>query len=159
MKKIDKLLLDYASSHRTKGNMITHFIGIPLIILGLISMLVRLPLLSESFTAAEVLIILVTIFYFTLDVKLGSVMLIAVLLLDIMARGIGSFWIGFLIFATGWLFQGIGHAIYEKHSPAFFKNLIHLLIGPLFILNEVLHIRSIGSRMPAQSHIFSNNNK
>ena len=157
MKKVDRFLQDYASSHRTKGNMITHFIGIPLIILGLMSMLVRLPLLSESFTAAEVLIILVTIFYFTLDVKLGAVMLIAVLLLDVMARGIGSFWIGFLIFATGWLFQGIGHAIYEKHSPAFFKNLIHLLIGPLFILNEVLHIRSVGSQTPTQSRIFINN--
>ncbi|HKI44521.1 MAG TPA: Mpo1-like protein [Balneolales bacterium] len=119
MKKVDRLLQDYASSHRTKGNIITHFIGIPLIVLGLISMLVRLPLLSESFTVAEALIILVTIFYFALDVKLGTVMLIAVLLLDVVARGIGSFWIGFLIFATGWLFQGIGHAVYEKHSPAF----------------------------------------
>lgn len=145
MKKVDRFLQDYASSHRTRGNIVTHFIGIPLIILGLMSMLVRLPILSESFTVAEVLIILTTLFYFTLDAKLGMIMLVAVVVLDIMARGIGSFWIGFLIFATGWLFQGIGHAVYEKHSPAFFKNLIHLLIGPLFLVNEILHIRNIKS--------------
>lgn len=151
MKKVDRFLLDYAASHRTKGNVVTHFIGIPLIILGLISMLVRMPLGTDFFTVAEVLIILVTIFYITLDVKLAASMLLAILIMDVLARGINSFWVGFLIFAVGWLFQGIGHAIYEKHTPAFFKNLVHLLIGPLFLLNEVFHIRPVVSS-PKDSH-------
>ena len=146
MKKIDKLLLDYASSHRTKGNVVSHFIGIPLIIFGLISMLVRLPLLTDLFTVAEALIIVVIGFYFTLDLRLGGAMLLVALILDVLGRGVSSFWVGFLIFGVGWLFQIIGHAVYEKHSPAFFKNLVHLLIGPLFLLNEVLHIRPVASQ-------------
>ncbi len=152
MKKIDKLLLDYASSHRTKGNVVSHFIGIPLIIFGLISMLVRLPLGSELFTVAEALIMAVIAYYFSLDVKLAVVMLIVAILLDILGRGVSSFWVGFLIFAVGWLFQIIGHAVYEKHSPAFFKNLVHLLIGPLFLLNEVLHIRPLASQKDPHFH-------
>jgi len=135
------ILVTVTEDSITLKNVITHYIGIPLIIFGLISMLVRIPLGSNLFTVAEALIIVVTIYYFILDARLATVMLIAVLLLDILGRGISSFWIGFLIFAVGWLFQGIGHAVYEKHSPAFFKNLIHLLIGPLFLLNKLLHIR------------------
>lgn len=143
MKKVDRLLLDYATDHQTKGNIVSHFIGIPLIIFGLISMLVRIPLGTELFTVAEVLIIVVTGYYLTLDLRLAIVMLIVALLLDILGRGISSFWVGFLIFAVGWLFQIIGHAVYEKRSPAFFKNMVHLLIGPLFLLNEMLHIHDV----------------
>ena len=49
-------------------------------------------------------------------------------------------------FVAGWIFQGIGHARYEKKSPAFFKNLLHLLVGPIFLWNELLHVRNIGVR-------------
>ena len=46
-------------------------------------------------------------------------------------------------FVVGWVFQGIGHAVYEKRSPAFLKNLLHLMVGPLFVLNEALHLRTV----------------
>jgi uncharacterized membrane protein YGL010W len=40
------------------------------------------------------------------------------------------------------IFRAIGHAVYEKNRPAFFKNLLHLLVGPLlFRMNELLRIR------------------
>lgn len=39
MKKIDALLSDYASHHATKGNVACHFVGIPLIVFGILSML------------------------------------------------------------------------------------------------------------------------
>jgi uncharacterized membrane protein YGL010W len=38
------------------------------------------------------------------------------------------------LFVFGWILQFIGHYIYEKRSPAFFQNLTHLLVGPLWIL-------------------------
>ena len=44
----------------------------------------------------------------------------------------------------GWIFQGIGHAVYEKRSPAFLRNLVHLLVGPAFLVNEALHVRPVG---------------
>jgi uncharacterized membrane protein YGL010W len=31
--------------------------------------------------------------------------------------------------------------VYEKNRPAFFKNMLHLLVGPLFLMNDLLRIR------------------
>lgn len=39
--------------------------------------------------------------------------------------------------------QGIGHAVFEKKAPSFLTNLIHLMVGPLFLLNETLRARRI----------------
>ena len=44
--------------------------------------------------------------------------------------------------SIGWIFQAIGHAVYEKNSPAFFRNVVHLLVGPAFLWNEALRLRS-----------------
>jgi uncharacterized membrane protein YGL010W len=39
------------------------------------------------------------------------------------------------LFIVGWIFQFVGHAI-EGNQPAFFRNPIYLLIGPLWILRR-----------------------
>ncbi|HKS08713.1 MAG TPA: DUF962 domain-containing protein [Pyrinomonadaceae bacterium] len=39
------------------------------------------------------------------------------------------------LFVLGWIFQFIGHAI-EGNQPAFFKNPVYLLIGPLWLLRR-----------------------
>jgi uncharacterized membrane protein YGL010W len=39
-------------------------------------------------------------------------------------------------FVVGWVFQFIGHAI-EGNQPAFFKNPVYLLIGPLWIVKRM----------------------
>jgi uncharacterized membrane protein YGL010W len=44
------------------------------------------------------------------------------------------------VFVLGWIFQFIGHSVYEKKQPAFFRNFVHLLIGPLWILNDMLPV-------------------
>jgi uncharacterized membrane protein YGL010W len=40
------------------------------------------------------------------------------------------------LFVVGWIFQFIGHAI-EGNQPAFFKNPLYLLVGPLWLLRRV----------------------
>ena len=40
-----------------------------------------------------------------------------------------------VLFIVGWIFQFVGHAI-EGNQPAFFRNPIYLLIGPLWILRR-----------------------
>ena len=52
------------------------------------------------------------------------------------ARPISLAWLGGLQ-AAGWVLQFIGHGVYEKRSPAFVRNLVHLLIGPLWILRAM----------------------
>ena len=39
------------------------------------------------------------------------------------------------LFVVGWIFQFIGHAI-EGNQPAFFKNPVYLLVGPLWLLRR-----------------------
>ena len=42
------------------------------------------------------------------------------------------------IFVFGWILQGVGHYVYEKNSPAFFKNFAHLAVGQLWILAKAV---------------------
>jgi uncharacterized membrane protein YGL010W len=49
-------------------------------------------------------------------------------------------WINLMLFILGWIFQFVGHAVYEKRQPAFLKNALHLLVGPLWILNDMVHV-------------------
>src|SRR5215208_5460359 len=41
------------------------------------------------------------------------------------------------LFVVGWVFQFVGHAI-EGNSPAFFRNPVYLLVGPLWLLRRAL---------------------
>jgi uncharacterized membrane protein YGL010W len=43
-----------------------------------------------------------------------------------------------VLFFGGWAVQFIGHAVYEKRSPAFLKNLLHLLVGPAWLVERAL---------------------
>jgi uncharacterized membrane protein YGL010W len=153
MKRIDELLADYAAYHRTRGNLTCHFIGIPLIIFGILSMLqlIRFGAIGNfPITAAEVFILIVMVYYFTLEARLAAGMLLSTALIDAAAFLVGDWKIGVAAFVIGWIFQGIGHAVYEKRSPAFMKNLLHLLVGPIFLVNEALHFRPV---TPARSEI------
>ncbi len=42
-----------------------------------------------------------------------------------------------VLFVVGWVFQFIGHFI-EGNQPAFFRNPIYLLIGPLWLIKRGL---------------------
>jgi uncharacterized membrane protein YGL010W len=39
------------------------------------------------------------------------------------------------VFVVGWVFQFIGHAI-EGNQPAFFRNPVYLLVGPLWLVRR-----------------------
>jgi uncharacterized membrane protein YGL010W len=39
------------------------------------------------------------------------------------------------LFIAGWIFQFVGHAI-EGNQPAFFKNPVYLLVGPLWLVRR-----------------------
>ena len=144
MRRVDALLADYASYHRTRGNLVCHAFGITLIIFGSVNLLLplRLPGVPPA-TAAELLIGAVLLFYLTLDASLALAMLIEFLLLDIAARAVPDWRAGLAAFLLGWVFQGLGHARFERNSPAFFRNLVHLMVGPLFLANELLRRRPV----------------
>jgi len=141
---VDALLADYASYHRARGNLVCHAFGITLIVFGILSMVqtVRLPG-SSGLTAAEILIAVALLFYLTLDLPLAIALGIEIALLDLAARAIADWRVGLAAFVLGWIFQGVGHARFEKNRPAFFKNVAHLMVGPLFLVNELLRVRPV----------------
>ena len=62
------------------------------------------------------------------------------------ARFVSDWRVAVAAFDHGRVFQGVGHSVYEKNRPAFFKNLLHLVIGPLFLVNEVFKLRPVPAK-------------
>jgi uncharacterized membrane protein YGL010W len=127
---------DYAAFHGTPGNKACHYVGIPLIIVSGFAMLGAVPLFAAfgfTVTLAEVLLASATAYYLTLDVTLAALMFVLSALTILASRSI-PMGLAVFLFVAGWILQFVGHYVYEKRSPAFFRNLAHLLVGPLWIL-------------------------
>lgn len=154
MSRIDALLADYGSYHRTRGNVVCHALGITLILFGSLSLLgtLRVGRLGPigPMTAAEIVLAAAGLFYLVLDVPLALAMLVELAALDLLARTVSDWRVGLAAFALGWIFQGLGHAVYEKNKPAFVKNLVHLLVGPVFLVNELLGLRRVAPPVTKQ---------
>jgi uncharacterized membrane protein YGL010W len=131
---------DYAAFHRTAGNKACHAFGIPIIVLASLALLARVPLfttLGFTVTLAEVLIVAFVGYYLALDVLLAGLMLAGYAVLDATGRFIPPLpALGLFVF--GWILQGVGHWVYEKNSPAFFRNFVHLAVGQLWILAKAV---------------------
>lgn len=125
----ESLSVDYASYHTTKGNRVCHLIGIPLIILALVRWTQVGPLSPVPLLA----LVLPVYLYWGVRLALGMAALVgalswlAVFLNPSAALG---------AFILGWGFQALGHAVFEKKSAAFQKNLVHLLVGPAWIIQK-----------------------
>jgi uncharacterized membrane protein YGL010W len=142
MADVNALFADYAAYHRTPGNKAFHRIGIPMIMLTLIGMLTLVPIFDAGtvrFDAAMLLIAAATAYYFLLEWRLAVAMLIVSIVFYFIGAWLGL-WINLALFILGWIFQFIGHSVYEKKQPAFLRNFVHLLIGPLWILNDVIPV-------------------
>ena len=148
MRDIRALFDDYASYHRTKGNKWFHRLGIPLIMLTLLGMLARLEI--GPIDAAIVLIALSSIYYLVLDWRLGLVMIAVSIGMYALGRALPMS-VNVVFFVLGWIFQFIGHSVYEKKQPAFFRNFVHLLVGPLWILNDVIPVVKAGTTTTTSS--------
>ncbi len=139
---LDRLWTDYEEHHRSAGNKWCHLVGIPLIVTGLLGLL-SFPLFSVGLATVEPALLLVIAagsLYLWLDSKLGAAMIVVSLSLYLGARLL-TWPIALGLFVVGWAFQFVGHGVYEKRSPAFLTNLVHLLVGPLWVLNHALRIR------------------
>lgn len=140
--KIDALFAEYGAAHRARGNVACHAAGITLIAFGILSLTHALRL-GGGWTASEAVVALAGVVYLALDVPLGIAMLGAAVLVDLAARAVDDPRVGAAAFVLGWVFQAIGHAVYEKNSPAFFRNLVHLLVGPAYLVNKLFRIRPV----------------
>jgi len=137
MQSLNALFDDYAAFHQTPGNKAFHRLGIPMIMLGLIGMLARVKL--GPVDAAMLLIVLSEVYYFVIEWRLGALMLLVSVGFYFFGLVI-PMWANVALFVLGWIFQFIGHKVYEHKNPAFFRNFVHLLVGPLWILNGFIPV-------------------
>ena len=142
MQDIQTLFADYAAFHQTAGNKLFHRLGIPMIMLSLIGMLTQVTLFDAGtvrFDAAMLLIAAAAAYYFVIEWRLAMAMLVVSVIFYFVGAWI-PFWINVALFVLGWIFQFIGHKVYEHKNPAFFRNFVHLLVGPLWILNDLIPV-------------------
>lgn len=144
----EDLFADYARAHSTRGNRVCHLIGIPLILFSAVLALSAVPVsgfwrASEPAAAAFVLLCL------TLDPLAGLAVALFLSFSDYVARkifagsGSGSgtaLVMAAVLFSAGWVFQLVGHSVFERNRPAFLRNLTHLFVGPLWIARKILSI-------------------
>ena len=138
MRSIEGLFAEYASYHRTRGNKWFHRLGIPMIMLTLLGMLARVSI-AGGVDAAMIVIGAAGVYYLVLDWRLGLPM-IAVTILMYAVGAAMPVTVNAAVFVLGWIFQFIGHSVYEKRQPAFLRNFVHLLVGPLWILNDMIPV-------------------
>jgi uncharacterized membrane protein YGL010W len=148
MNPLEQHLSQYAAYHRDRRNIATHFIGIPMIVVAIMSFLARpaltmteLPWLELSISPALVLYLVGSLYYLRLDLRFGLTMALLNALalwlgLQIAALD-GSHWLGWSlgIFIGGWALQALGH-YWEGRKPAFMDDIRGLAIGPLFVVAE-----------------------
>lgn len=139
MKTLSQYFEDYATYHQTPGNQISHIFGIPFIVVTLLGLLSGWVWM-EGFDAGMALMLVATIWYLILDFRMGLAFIPFILGMYALGRVLPTpvLWVFFVL---GWILQGIGHYKYEKKAPAFFKNIEHLLIGPLWVFAKLSGLR------------------
>ena len=144
MKTLVDHLSQYAGYHRDRRNLLSHFLGIPLIVLAVATQLSR-PGVSAAglwLSPALLAVLASAVFYLRLDRRFGLAMSVLLGLClwagQALARQRTGLWLGSGVglFVLGWAIQFVGH-YFEGRKPAFVDDLSGLIIGPLFVVAEV----------------------
>jgi uncharacterized membrane protein YGL010W len=146
MRNATDLLAQYAEYHRDRRNIVSHFVGVPMIVFGVGVLLARatFPAFGVSLTLAWIVFALAAAWYMTRgNIVLGIAVSVAVgVLIKIgheVSGGSVALWLawGVGFFLVGWAIQFIGHC-YEGKKPAFVDDVVGLLVGPMFVVAELM---------------------
>lgn len=140
------LMVQYAEYHRDRRNIATHLVGVPMIVFAVGVLLGRpsFEVAGLALTPAWVAWALTAAWYLTrgtglLTLATTAVVGVLVALGQPLASASTAGWLGCGIgaFVIGWAIQFVGHH-YEGRKPAFVDDLVGLLVGPMFVVGEVL---------------------
>ena len=143
MKTLIQQLGTYAAYHRDRRNVMTHFVGIPMIVLAAAILLARpsFEIVGTPMTPVQIVTTTLMVYYVLLDLRYGIAMGVLLQLCMAAALSVAKAdqitWLawGVGLFVLGWIIQFVGH-IFEGRKPAFFDDLMGLAIGPLFVVAE-----------------------
>lgn len=155
------LMVQYAHYHRDRRNIATHLVGIPLIFTA-IAMWLVFPLGrwgAYGITAAWLMWAVTSFWYLTrgepvlgLATALVNGLLVALahrLVALVADGGLPAWQWALVLFGVGWVFQFVGHWL-EGRKPAFVDDIVGLLVGPMFVVGEVLMVLGLLARLKAQ---------
>ncbi len=155
------LLSMYAHYHRDRRNIATHVLGIPMIFTAIALWLVfPLGTWGHYGSTGAWLVWAVTSFWYltrghavlglaTAGVNAALVALAHALAGAAPAWGWVGWQLGAVLFVVGWVFQFIGH-LFEGKKPAFVDDLVGLLVGPMFVVFELLMALGLLADLKAQ---------
>ena len=158
------LMVQYAAYHRDRRNIATHLVGIPLIFLSIALFLVQ-PL-AGGLTWAWGMWLLTSLWYLSRGQLLhgGATALVNGLLVALAhglapqaaAWGLAPWQLALVLFVVGWAFQFVGH-YWEGRKPAFVDDIVGLLVGPMFVVGEVLMVAGLlgGLRLQIEAEVGS----
>lgn len=157
MKTLDDHLSQYAAYHRDRRNILTHFVGIPMILLAVVVLLARpaFDVAGLSLSAATFAVIAATLYYLRLDLRFGAAMGVLLALCLAVAHATATLstatWatFGIGLFVVGWVIQFVGH-IFEGRKPAFVDDIMGLVIGPLFVVAELAFLMGLRREVEAE---------
>jgi uncharacterized membrane protein YGL010W len=141
-----ELINQYAEYHRDRRNIVTHFLGVPMIVFAVGVLLAGLSftVAGTVLTVAWIVYALTAAWYLTRGhLGIGLATTVGVGLLIVLAHRVGDgstvSWLawGLGFFVVGWIIQFVGH-YYEGRKPAFADDLVGLLVGPMFVVLELL---------------------
>jgi len=141
MKTLTDHVAQYAAYHLDARNVATHWVGVPMIMLAVATLLARpLWVVGGAPMSPAVLVSLAcALFYLRLDLRFGMAMAAWLAVFVAMAHTLAAqstaLWLsaGIGLFVVGWAIQFLGHH-FEGRKPAFVDDIMGLLIGPLFLV-------------------------
>ena len=146
-REVDRWFGHYSEDHRNPKNILIHFVCVPLILWTAVAALWVVPvpaILGRPGLWAGLAMFFALTFYLRLSRPLGFGMLAAFVVLglitEVLYRTLGAnvlLWLTIGVFVLAWIAQFVGHHI-EGSRPAFFTDLVYLLIGPAWIVAKIM---------------------
>ena len=148
--KWEQMMVDYGFFHQEKFNIMTHLIGVPIILVSFFIPFtwiqfanVELLGLTLPLNVATLMIAAVASLYISLDKTLGRISVPALIIILFISTQLGqlSMSLGGTIaaigFVGGFIFQFIGHGI-EGKKPALtaYNPIVAMISSPLFVVAE-----------------------
>ena len=138
MRSLDSYLDEYAESHRHPTNKSIHNIAVPLIMWSLLGFLHTFAINGSDFRLSYVLIIASLLYYasFKRPLVLISMGLVTAVMVASFSFVLELRIVSLVVFFLSWAAQFYGHKL-EGKKPSFFKDLLFLLIGPVWVMSKV----------------------
>lgn len=148
MRTIHDWFASYSADHQNPTNRAIHWVCVPIIMWAVIAALWTAPPIFPNLFRpgvwAVAAMFFAFLFYHRLSRNLGYAMAIVFAASGAIAWALygalgprGLLILAAALFVLAWIGQFVGHAI-EGHRPAFFDNIVQLLIGPAWLVAKLM---------------------